>query len=112
MFINMERLVLKKFLVILLCFCTINAAYALSDAAKGKLKVTKQIYSAKRKALNNKEENIKKEYVRISESTTLSSDTKAKKLKSLESQLENVNREKDRLKREYKQNKKVIKNSY
>ena len=103
----------KIFILSLLSiFLFANGAFALSEAGKSKLATTRQIYNAKKEALNKQLDSLNAQYSMILESTSMNSAAKEKKLSQLESQIQQINDKKQALHTQYKADKKRIKDTY
>ncbi len=89
-----------------------NGAFALSEAGKSKLAATRQIYNAKKEALNKQLDNLNIQYTNTLENTSMNSAVKEKKLRQLETQIQQVNDKKQALLTQYKADKKRIKSTY
>ena len=101
---------MKKIVLVLACCLAVNtAAFALTDVQKTKIAAKRQVYSTQRRAVNNQLETARADYIKVSESTTMSAAAKEKKLKELENKIVRLNQEKERLRKQYQSDKKAIK---
>ncbi len=89
-----------------------NGAFALSEAGKSKLAATRQIYNAKKEALNKQLDSLNIQYTNTLENTSMNTAVKEKKLRQLETQIQQVNDKKQALLTQYKADKKRIKSTY
>ena len=103
---------MKKYLLILSVLLVANSVYAISDEAKSRITAKRQVYSAQKNALNNQLDKAKSEYTKLSEDTTLNLTVKQHRLNELENQILQINLEKSRLKTQYENDKKYIKQKY
>ncbi|MBO6087856.1 hypothetical protein J6P92_05880 [bacterium] len=103
---------MKKYLLILSILLIANSVYAISDEAKSRITAKRQVYSAQKSALNSQLDKIQAEYTSIAEDATINSYQKQYRLRELESQILQINLEKNRLKTQYEQDKKDIKKRY
>ena len=99
-------------LSILSLFLFANGAFALSEAGKSKLATTRQIYNAKKEALNKQLDSLNAQYATTLESTNMNANTKEKKLNQLEAQIQQINDKKQALHTQYVTDKKRIKATY
>ena len=99
-------------LSILSLFLFANGAFALSDAGKSKLAATRQIYNAKKDALNKQLDSLNAQYTITLENTSMNTAAKEKKLNQLEAQIQQLNDKKQALHTQYKADKKIIKATY
>ena len=103
---------MKKYLLILSVLLVANSVYAISDEAKSRITAKRQVYSAQKNALNNQLDKAKSEYTKLSEDTTLNLTVKQHRLNELENQILQIKLEKSRLKTQYENDKKYIKQKY
>ena len=89
-----------------------NGAFALSDAGKSKLATTRQIYNAKKEALNKQLDSLNAQYATTLESTNMNASAKEKRLNQLEAQIQQINDKKQALHTQYQADKKRIKATY
>ena len=106
---------MKKKIFVLSLFSILlfaNCAFALSEAGKSKLATTRQIYNAKKDALNKQLDSLNAQYTTTLENTSMSTAAKEKKLNQLEAQIQQINDKKQVLLTQYKADKKRIKATY
>ncbi len=104
-----KKIFVLSFLSILLFA---NGAFALSDAGKSKLATTRQIYNAKKDALNKQLDNLNTQYTTTLENASMGAAAKEKRLNQLEAQIQQINDKKQALLNQYKADKKRIKDTY